>query len=261
MNDHKLDKHMDDMCAAMFLLMEQKHKLPLLVLILATIDILGALSGEDEDPRSTGRYFREWADKYLLPDSGLNCTASDLWGARCGILHTYSPASDDSRRGRARQIAYAWDWNGTQFLEEQKRQTGWDGVVVGVAMLTVALVEGITRFGKAIDADPSFAQHVYDRAEHIMFSAMAIADFPVVEACVFPSTTDLASAIPGLLARPGPNTLHFPLDPPPHNATLNAGAAKHMGKKSGLLCDSACIIVMSPLLGANWPALPTSSTI
>jgi hypothetical protein len=36
----------------------------------------------------------------------LNVTSDDLWGARCGLLHTFTPASDKSRAGIARELKY-----------------------------------------------------------------------------------------------------------------------------------------------------------
>ena len=52
--------------------------------------------------------FTEWVDKYLLPNSSLKCTALDLYGARCGLVHSYSSDSDLSRSGKVTPIGYAW---------------------------------------------------------------------------------------------------------------------------------------------------------
>lgn len=71
-----------------------RRLLPCLILIYSSIDIVSSL----EPGRATGSAFMAWTDKYLLKAISLPCTPSDLWGARCGILHTFSGESDMSKR-------------------------------------------------------------------------------------------------------------------------------------------------------------------
>ena len=79
---------------------------PSMMMCYATIDILAALARPPGAAESTGDDFRKWVDHYLLLGSCLVCTADDLWGARCGLLHTYAPESRDSRKGKARKLLY-----------------------------------------------------------------------------------------------------------------------------------------------------------
>ncbi len=37
--------------------------------------------------------FVKWVERYILCSGDLACSALDLYGARCGLLHTYSPRS------------------------------------------------------------------------------------------------------------------------------------------------------------------------
>jgi hypothetical protein len=68
--------------------------------------ILAAASAKEG--ASIQETFPTWADKYMKPRRTLGCSSLDLYAARCAILHTMTPESDLYRRGRARQIVYAW---------------------------------------------------------------------------------------------------------------------------------------------------------
>ena len=57
-----------------------------LVLLYAGIDALAWLALPSGDVN--GSDFVKWVNTYLLPDSGLQCTAEDIWAARCGLLHS-----------------------------------------------------------------------------------------------------------------------------------------------------------------------------
>jgi len=80
--------------------------LPALILLYAQIDGIGALgrpSGAPVEP--AGPNFQAWTTKYIL-DNGEVVTATDLWGARCAVLHTQTPDSRWSAQGTARPIRY-----------------------------------------------------------------------------------------------------------------------------------------------------------
>jgi hypothetical protein len=83
--------------------MAKGRLLPCLVLLYSAIDIVASL----ESGKASGSAFMAWSDKYLLQGTSLACTASDLYGARCGILHILSAESDISRKGTAHRIQYA----------------------------------------------------------------------------------------------------------------------------------------------------------
>src|SRR5271155_2141189 len=85
-----------------------KHKLhlPALVLIYSGIDTAGWLDSPERD--ATKGSFMNWVNNYLLKAKALRCTAIDLYAARCGLLHTFSPDSRLSFEGKARRICYTW---------------------------------------------------------------------------------------------------------------------------------------------------------
>src|SRR5437870_4084436 len=84
-------------------MIQTKMYLPALILIYAGIDTAGWLASAKPSVEVRCRFCR-WVERWLLPAKPLGCTALDLYGARCGILHTFTSDSDLSRQGKARRI-------------------------------------------------------------------------------------------------------------------------------------------------------------
>ena len=80
---------------------------PCLVVLYSTIDSIASLSST-HDRDVTRQDFEGWVNRFLLPGSKLTCTSTDLYAARCGVLHSFSAYSSIQRRGKARLICYAW---------------------------------------------------------------------------------------------------------------------------------------------------------
>ncbi len=78
---------------------------PALILIYSAIDAASWLCAEDPDGEVQG-YFVSWVEKYILQNGRFECSALDLWAARCGIVHTLSASSRLSRKGKAHEIIY-----------------------------------------------------------------------------------------------------------------------------------------------------------
>lgn len=77
-----------------------------LVIVYSTIDTFGFLNAPVGQTEATGDSFRAWTGRYLLPRAMDPYTPEDLWGARCGVLHTFGTASRWARQGKARQLQY-----------------------------------------------------------------------------------------------------------------------------------------------------------
>lgn len=52
--------------------------------------------------------FTALCDNYILPGSGIQCAALDLYAARCSVLHTLGWESDLSKSGKARSVFYSF---------------------------------------------------------------------------------------------------------------------------------------------------------
>ncbi len=89
-------------------LREKGFKQATLVLLFAAIDQLAWVASDKEIVGNDG--FKSWVQKYIVdrnPELLGGATAADLWGARCGVLHTGAAESNDFRKGDARRIYYS----------------------------------------------------------------------------------------------------------------------------------------------------------
>jgi hypothetical protein len=103
-------KNNDEMLAAAQRCLELRQLLPALVLIYAHIDTL-AWAASEKGRMDTRRNFEAWVSRWLLPQLAPHApdvSATDLYGARCGVLHTLTGKSDLAPHGKAREIDYAW---------------------------------------------------------------------------------------------------------------------------------------------------------
>jgi len=88
-------------------LREKGYKQATLVLLFAAIDQLAWVASDRETVGNDG--FKSWVQRYMIernPGLMSGATAADLWGARCGVLHTGAAESNDFRSGKARRIFY-----------------------------------------------------------------------------------------------------------------------------------------------------------
>lgn len=146
---------------AIDLCLKQKLELPALVLMYSTMDTLGWLYSDDPKAKIKEN-FKRWVSQYVIRKSAVRCTPEDLWGARCALLHTFTPDSDLSDKGKARKICYAWGNAPVSRLHAAIDNTQY--VAVHVDQLFRQLCEGMTRFLANLDADPQLAKRVYDRS-------------------------------------------------------------------------------------------------
>jgi hypothetical protein len=85
----------------------EKKELAAAQLLLAAIDTASGIRRPAEQEETTGANFIEWSDKYIcLSSRSYKLKGIDLWGARCGFLHGYTPISRQVRLGKAKMLAY-----------------------------------------------------------------------------------------------------------------------------------------------------------
>lgn len=119
-----------------------------LVLLFAAIDQLAWVAGEKEMVGREG--FKAWVQQYMVdrnPELLSGATAADLWGARCGVLHTGAAESNDFRSGKARRIFYTSNMGQINSNEP-------DILVLSLEWLGKAFAAGITWFLSDLEADP-----------------------------------------------------------------------------------------------------------
>ena len=84
----------------------EKLILPALIQLYAGINIAGSL--ERKAGEGTRASFVRWAGSCMVKPGNLACSAEDLYGARCVILHTMASESARTLMGAPRQVVYSW---------------------------------------------------------------------------------------------------------------------------------------------------------
>lgn len=154
-----LFERVNDFTISTKLLLEAGHVLPALVVLYATIDILGSLLRPESETGTKGQYFKKWADDYMIGPSQFAFTSEDLWAARCGLLHTHTASSDLSRHGKAQQLHYFRSHPPQLPLPTTMRQLQ-GKLFVDVDTLYAAFEKGTHRFLAAIQRDETLKKRV-----------------------------------------------------------------------------------------------------
>lgn len=107
---------MDDKIPDPFLKMGESLRLTLntghimasLILMFSYIDAMASLTMPDGQKEVRGRDFISWVETYMRSGSQqYQYCGIDLWGARCGLLHRYSPNSRHSDAGQCKKLVYS----------------------------------------------------------------------------------------------------------------------------------------------------------
>lgn len=125
-------KNNSDMLEAAARCIKLRQHLPAMVLIYSHIDTL-AWAGSSKQKGSVRTTFEDWVNRWLLPELAPavpTLTATDLYAARCGVLHRLTGSSDLSVAGKAKRIAYAWGTAQAQLLDEVLSSTEFAGTFV-----------------------------------------------------------------------------------------------------------------------------------
>lgn len=162
-------KNNADMIEATGRCIEMRQFLPALVLMYTHIDAL-AWAGSEKQKQSVRRNYEEWVTRWLLPEfsaeaSGI--TATDLFAARCGILHSLTSKSELSSTGSAKQIAYAWGSAQTSVLDAAIATTAFSRKLITLHYETLfnGMKEAIAKFIQAAETDPSLMARLEEAAD------------------------------------------------------------------------------------------------
>ena len=140
---------------------------PALILLYTGIDIAGWLAAEDPS-EGVAKRFTAWVDRYMLPAPGIECSALDLYGARCGLLHSMSPSSNLSDGDKVVLLCYAW---GDSRATDLKALILTGGMANRVAVQGEALIEafeaGLYKFFDEVQSDAQLQARVVERGERV----------------------------------------------------------------------------------------------
>lgn len=140
---------------------EAKCVMSALILLYSAIDAMAALTRGLADAESDGRDFQQWVRSYFLPQLAVPLSVEDLWGARCGVVHTYSPHSRLSHAHRARLLVYCWreghrpdDAILANFAAQKHT------IVLEIEAMVEAFHVAVERFSERIAQDPDLRRRV-----------------------------------------------------------------------------------------------------
>lgn len=150
-NDLAVFEYAKRMTDAITCLKNSGHAIGGLMLVYAAIDQMAWLSSPSQETH--GKEFKEWVDKYILPHNPLGCTSSDLWGARCGLLHTGAAESRELRSGNAQNRIY-YTYGSVACTENHE-----PGVVfIAFERLVVAYLAGVLWFMEDLKINPAMLE-------------------------------------------------------------------------------------------------------
>ena len=113
------------------------------ILILSGIDTMAYLAMPANQQQVKSNDFVDWADRYVKFRCEEQLTGTDLYGARCGMLHQYGVSSKLSRKGKCRMVGYM-DRSIPEVLYAPDVSNKL--VLVSVPALATAFFEGIDQF-------------------------------------------------------------------------------------------------------------------
>jgi len=128
-----------------------------------TLGLLAAPPGVNEATRTT---FEDWCNKYVVTRlksvDGKSLTALDLYGARCGILHTSRSVSSLGWEGVAREICYQFQGqHGVNLGLNAKREPA----MLDIAHFAIAFTKGGTAFIRDLNRDLTRLETARARAQ------------------------------------------------------------------------------------------------
>ena len=88
------------------ILLENECYRAAVVLVYSGMDAMACLGMPEGQREVQPQDFIDWADRYIKFPCKEQLTGTELYGARCGILHAYSPHSQKSRSGQCRILGY-----------------------------------------------------------------------------------------------------------------------------------------------------------
>lgn len=146
-----------------------EHPEAVLALVYSGFDTLGFLAAAQGIDHASRKTFKDWCAKYVLARlqsvEGYHVTAADLYGARCGILHTSTPISDGSRDGEAHEVWYQFQGKaGVNLIADTRLEP----LGLEIEKLAIAFREAGIAFITDINNDPISRRLADDRADNFL---------------------------------------------------------------------------------------------
>ena len=158
---------LDQILSDIYWAIDSKRNLAAAQLILSAIDVIAGLDRPSSQVETSGDIFIQWCDAHMAL-TGTNCTLTglDLWGARCGFLHGYTPIAKVVRQGRARMLGYVDEAQSPVMGSEEVP----DLLIISLRSLAAALAQGMAASMKRANNDELIGPIVNQRMETMFHS-------------------------------------------------------------------------------------------
>jgi hypothetical protein len=101
----------------------------------------------------------------MLPGSDLECDAEEIWGARCGLLHTLTAESNMSRNRGVRMINYIGTVQSAEEMQRRHEARRDTDIFVPTPRFVEAFMTGCERFEAKVRADADLRERVFFHAQ------------------------------------------------------------------------------------------------
>jgi hypothetical protein len=167
-----LNKNIDALLQSIDLCFKHQFISSGLALLYSAIDILAWLALPQSQNDVHRDDFVAWVERYLLPKSNLNCSALDLYAARCSIIHSFSSESALSRSGIAHRLCYTIGDKDPKELQQDLDSVNYNSIVVHIDTMFLALRTAVDAFKKDLASDEALATRVFGRSETAFYTTM-----------------------------------------------------------------------------------------
>ena len=148
-----------------------------MILLYSGIDAMAWLNRPSNVDDVRACDFTDWVQTYFLPDSGFGCTADDLYGARCALLHSNTPESTRHRQGKACKVFYFRQaGQETKGILQLRLSEASHPFMINVDQFVAALKTAVSRFLEDLERDVPKAELVYERIQQSYFSSVKVMD-------------------------------------------------------------------------------------
>ena len=128
-----------------------------IIMSFVTIDSISNLGRATDKDENDSNDFKSWCKKYLNICKTTILSPDDLWAARCSLIHTYGSESKDTRKRKAKIIA--WVDNNNEPVKHKDNL-----IVVSFHHFKQSLYDGICKFFDDIYAGKhNITQEVFEK--------------------------------------------------------------------------------------------------
>lgn len=163
-----------EMISTVKALSAQGFTIPTLLYLHASLDAVSSWSRPIDQEKTNREVFKAWVDEYLLPGSGLPCTSIDIYGARCGLLHNLTFASELSRQGVARELLFITVGHLVAQLQAHNDAEGRNVCIVVFSDYISAFYQAMIRFVEKMQNDGELLERVLRWSKDVAGTAMYI---------------------------------------------------------------------------------------